>query len=153
MTRKLTQKQMIEKVYADLHYIRYEMKVNGSQGLENIQRSHDTQIKSNATELAGVKTDVAAVSKDVANLKDRGEVLWRATESIRAKADYWKAWKNLSSASPTLRFMKKVLMHKLVIYFLVGFFVFSFFLALGLSVGDALARVAGFFSKIKQIGG
>lgn len=133
MTRK--QAKMFEEMHKDLRFIRYEMKVNGSVGLEGILSSHDKSIKE--------------TTRDVASLRDRSEIVWRTTEALRAKAEFWRSWKRLVEKSPFLSFIGNVLSHKIVTYFILGFVLFSVLLMLGFSMGDAIERVLQFISKTK----
>jgi len=123
----------VDETHKGVNYILNEIPVNGVMGLKCVLTQHHADIK--------------AVKGDIANLKDRGEVLWRATEAIRAKAEFWRSWKRLCERSPVLRFITNMLTHKIVAYAVAIILVFSVLVMFGISVGEAIDKVSQLFGK------
>lgn len=133
MTRK--QSAMFEEMHGDLRYIRHEMRVNGSVGLESILKSHDIAIKSQGV--------------DLTHLKARSDTLWNVTDKLRTKTELFQAWKRYSGRSPVCKFVLKLFTHKFV---LIGLFAFLFFVSLitlGYSVTEAVKAALQFIGVIK----
>jgi len=123
----------VQETHTNVNYLLNDIKVNGQRGIEKI--------------LSQQHGDNREIKADIRVLKDRGEVLWHATETIRAKADFWRSWKKLSEKSGVLSFVMRIVTHKVVVYFLVGFLLFTIFLALGYNAIDALEKVYRFFVR------
>jgi len=123
----------VDETHKGVNYILNEIPVNGEVGLKNVLTQHHADIKN--------------VKADVAELKDRGDTLWRYTEAIRARTDFWRAWKRLCEKSAILSFLMRLATHKVIGYVIIAFVLVSILVTLGYNVGDAIEKVYRFFVK------